>query len=132
MRKNVNLKRLEKLIEYMEGLPKEANRHFSMDTFLEHHGDHKHKAPRSKRDLLHSCGTTACAMGWAATMPYFQKLGLSFRKNGRIGGIDVIARLMSYEWQELFGGYNRDRTPKQWAKRARKCLLRYQAEAKAA
>lgn len=31
-----------------------------------------------KQDL--SCGTTACALGWAATMPTFRRLGLHLRQ----------------------------------------------------
>lgn len=38
-----------------------------------------------KQDL--SCGTTACAMGWAATMPAFRRLGLHLFDDG----IGVIA-----------------------------------------
>ncbi len=34
---------------------------------------------KGKPDL--SCGTTACALGWAATIPEFRKLGLGLNKN---------------------------------------------------
>ena len=30
-----------------------------------------------------SCGTKACAMGWAATMPAFRRLGLYLDRNGQ-------------------------------------------------
>lgn len=33
-----------------------------------------------------SCGTTACALGWAATIPEFRDLGLRLRRNGEPGG----------------------------------------------
>jgi hypothetical protein len=37
---------------------------------------------KGKSDL--SCGTTACALGWATTMPYFRKLGLRLSKGGLV------------------------------------------------
>jgi hypothetical protein len=32
-----------------------------------------------------SCGTTACALGWAATMPQFRRLGLILRDGEKFG-----------------------------------------------
>lgn len=115
-------KRIKKLIAFMEALPRAANKHFDMGAFLFHDGDHEHEAPKKPADLLHSCGTSACALGWAATMPYFQKLGLKFSKGGVLRGRSVIVPSGSWKWAELFGGWNDDRTPKQWAKRAKGLL----------
>jgi hypothetical protein len=62
-----------------------------------------------KQDL--SCGTTACAMGWACTMPEFRALGLRLGKHGTpvlvkdnlapegLGGLGWIC-------EEIFGDNN--------------------------
>lgn len=122
-------RRIAKLIEFMEVLPRSAERHFSMDHFLSHsHDGHSHSVPRSPKDMIHSCGTTACTLGWAATMPYFQRLGLKFKKNGELAGLDVVVDRGSWRWNELFGGYNEDVTPKGWAKRARGLLKEWAAK----
>lgn len=53
---------------------------------------------RGAQDL--SCGTTACAFGWAATMPQFRRLGLRIDRDG----MPCIARLSVMESAErLFG-----------------------------
>lgn len=39
---------------------------------------------QGKQDL--SCGTTGCALGWAATMPEFRRLGLELRLSGNLAG----------------------------------------------
>lgn len=56
--------RLLKLAAFLEKLPPER---FSLATWVG-------RFWAGKQDL--SCGTTACAMGWAATMPEFRRLGL--------------------------------------------------------
>lgn len=38
---------------------------------------------KTNPDLIHGCKTTACALGWACTMPQFQKLGLVFERRTR-------------------------------------------------
>lgn len=109
-----------KLCKFMENLPKSANNHFHMGAyFIDNSEGHGHPPPKKAADLLHSCGTTACALGWAATMPYFRKRGLRFMENGVLHGIAVVVPTASIKWRELFGGWNHDKTPKQWAKRAR-------------
>ena len=35
------VRRLTKLCEFMEGLPRKANGHFEMDSFFDHRGDHE-------------------------------------------------------------------------------------------
>ncbi len=57
--------RLLRLAEFLENLPPER---FDYSRWVG-------KDWEGKPDL--SCGTTACALGWAATMPEFQELGLS-------------------------------------------------------
>lgn len=63
-----------------------------------------------KTDL--SCGTTACAMGWATTIPSFRRLGLKLDPTYKIvfgdicGGIAAAIELFhitQYEAERLFG-----------------------------
>lgn len=61
-------KRLLKLADFLEKLPRKR---FDYSTWV---GSSWEGAP----DL--SCGTTACALGWAATMPEFRRLGLRLEK----------------------------------------------------
>lgn len=56
-----------------------------------------------------SCGTTACALGWATTMPAFQRLGLRMGRRDqwpklyRNGNLDTITdRLFGAGTKELF------------------------------
>jgi hypothetical protein len=56
--------RLLKLAEFLEKLPRKR---FNYSTWFG-------RDWKGKPDL--SCGTTACALGWAATMPNFKRLGL--------------------------------------------------------
>lgn len=128
-------RRLTKLIEYMESLPREARAHFDMGYWFRHHGDnHYHdlygKSELTRRDL-NLCGTSACALGWAATIPSFRRDGLRLTPTGVYFGNEwcegaeaavVFFDITDDMAYDLFGGANRDKTPKQWAKRARKVL----------
>lgn len=124
--------RLLKLVEFMEALPKSANAHFDMATFVNHYGEHHHKFPEKMRMKdLHTCGTTACALGWAATMPYFKRLGLYLNYSEEVQGDEIAVFDMDnceigvnggYMWGPLFGSHNKDKTPKQWAKRVRRLI----------
>ncbi len=60
----MHAKRLLKLADFLDALPRGR---FSYSTWVG-------KNWKGKQDL--SCGTTACALGWATTMPEFRKLGL--------------------------------------------------------
>ncbi len=132
--------RVTKLIEFMESLPPSANKHFDMKKLFAHKGKgHAHHIPIDNIpvEAVMTCGTTACALGWACTMPYFKRLGLTVSRMGDAadsewgvdqpeifdlywaGGEDVDA------WDELFGSHNNDKTPKSWAKRARKLLAKW-------
>lgn len=64
----MNKKRLLKLAGFLEALPPKR---FDYNAWV---GDDW----AGKQDL--SCGTTACALGWAATIPAFRKLGLQLFK----------------------------------------------------
>src|SRR6266850_4020976 len=121
--------RILKLCSFMESLPRAADKHFDMRTFwLDQSLGHDHPLPKKVTDILRSCGTTACALGWAATMPYFQKLGCRFNKNGYLVGLSVVVVEESDKWPALFGGRNEDKTPKQWARRARALVREWEAK----
>ena len=67
----VGNRRLLKLADLLDALPDER--------FQFHHWVDE-DTYKGKPDL--SCGTTACALGWATTIPAFRKLGLRLRSNG--------------------------------------------------
>jgi hypothetical protein len=58
--------RLLKLADFLETVPR---KHFNYNRWVGDGWDGE------STDLV-SCGTTACALGWAATMPAFRRLGL--------------------------------------------------------
>src|SRR6185436_3350004 len=134
-------KRLHKLFDFMESLPRSANNHFSMRGYIEHASiEHRHELSNKPtvRDL-HACGTTACALGWATTVPALRRAGLTLDIDPVYGvdvegsyevfGIDYEPGAPIDEWDALFGPENEDKTPKAWAKRVRKLLKQWQAEA---
>jgi hypothetical protein len=130
------VRRLTKLAEFMAKLPASANKHFDMGMWFEHEGDHNHEFGRTlSRDDLKHCGTTACALGWGATMPYFKKLGLTvdpslgslrFRGRASIDPMLIAAQVVNItvsEAVDLFGGHlDAVKTPKQWARHCRKFI----------
>lgn len=62
--KVAHAKRLLKLVEFLERLPR---RKFNFGVWV------------SGWDGANMCGTSGCAIGWAATMPAFNRLGLKQR-----------------------------------------------------
>jgi hypothetical protein len=118
-------KRILKLADYVESLPRERFnfRHWVGSGW------------QGKVDL--SCGTTACALGWATAMPMFRRLGLRMGQSELVGGApEVFGSNSIVRLAELFGvttsvfdrlfhpdsrpGYLPGRvTNKQWAKHAR-------------
>ena len=66
----VGNKRLLKLAKFLQTVPRER---FDYNTFV---GDDW----KGAQNL--SCGTQACALGWAATMPTFRRLGLYLKQAG--------------------------------------------------
>jgi len=130
------VRRLTKLADYMDGLPREANKHFYMGDWFIHGGEHQHRFSKraiTRRDL-EFCGTSACAMGWAATIPAFRKAGLSVAPNGNLllagyqpkGSLfEITDRFFDIEREHsehLFSGRLQVKTPKRWAARCRKFL----------
>lgn len=131
------LRRLHKLADYMDSLPKSANKHFSMRNFFIHaNEEHEHEIPSApKVKDLHTCGTTACALGWAMTVPAFRRAGLELEGDEVFNSHEVFC-LPDYWsdegddlWEAFFGAGNKDATPKAWAKRARRLLKKIEAEA---
>lgn len=134
--------RLTKLIAFMKRLPKSANNHFDMGRYFRHtpvddthdHGI-KHDSLVSRKTLT-QCGTTACALGWAATVPEFQRAGLRMRADGQVfmRGEDpeyayccVTAQTFFDigldEAEALFEAHTHIKTPREWAKYA-ECMVR--------
>lgn len=79
---NVGVARIKRLIAAARKLPAEAEKHFSMRFWYMHDGGFRKPHGRkgktiTQKDLL-DCGSVACMAGWAATMPYFKRLGLKW------------------------------------------------------
>lgn len=128
---NYKWKRILKLADFMEKLPRKR---FNFAVFV---GENW----QGKPDL--SCGTYACAAGWATTLPLFRKLGLVLDQFDNRVHLDNISS--TYEsLGEVFGtsfgvtdrlffpdNYEQSRlkdsaTPKQWARHARKIVAQLQ------
>lgn len=125
----MNVKRVTTLVKFMRALPRSANKHFDMRKWIAHDaGGHSHDFQTFIRPKdLASCGTTACALGWAAAVPAFRRAGLRVEAvpmdlhcNTEISN-SARARaffdLTTLEFRIIFGGYNDDATPKKWAAR---------------
>jgi hypothetical protein len=69
----IQYKRLLKLADFLDKLPRKK---FDFTTWVNKF------TWGGKADL--SCGTTACAMGWATTIPAFRKLGLRLTETGQV------------------------------------------------
>lgn len=97
--KKVHAQRLLKLAKFLDELPEER---FDLATWVG-------RSWKGKQDL--SCGTTACALGWACTIPEFRKLGARLRppKPGVLSGPALVGERNSEAIgvaQKLFGlGY---------------------------
>jgi len=130
----VHAKRLLKLADFLEKLPRKR---FDYGNWI---GDDW----KGKADL--SCGTTACALGWACAMPAFRRLGAGFCNDQSsdnytsttLHGEPVWPDKVSYhlfgltklEHDRLFeggGGLPWDATPKQAAKFIRAYVKEQQA-----
>lgn len=130
-------RRLHKLVDYMDSLPKSANKHFDMKTFFHHENpEHEHLIPDAPtvKDL-HTCGTSACALGWAMTVPAFRRAGLELSEDEVMNSHEVFGLPDFWSedgdelWESFFGGENKDKTPRAWAKRVRRLLKKIEAEA---
>lgn len=66
------------LADFLENDPR-VEGHFDMAHVLAENGGDLFRTKRGKPDL-HACGTAACAMGWAPTVPSIRRAGLSYVK----------------------------------------------------
>ncbi len=128
--KPVGNRRLLKLAAFLETVPRQR---FDYGNWFNDPFDTALRARLEKRGVrLPECGTTACAMGWACSVPSFKRLGLTATTSGTIifgpalGGMLSARALFALEGnepQELFLPENdqEDRaTPKYVAKKIRK------------
>jgi hypothetical protein len=79
----ISAARLLQHARFMDELPVEAERCFNMGSYF----GGTYPAPstlRSPGDLLHWCGTTACALGWAVVNPECNLSGLFLSAAGTI------------------------------------------------
>ena len=74
----VHRRRLRALAKLLRSLtPREAREHFYMGSWFTHLGAHAHRVPTMPKEKdLTTCGTFACALGWATTIPQLQRAGL--------------------------------------------------------
>jgi hypothetical protein len=136
--------RLTKLIKFMSSLPRSANKHFDMNNWADHskgsgfpeHGIRPGAIVPTNAVTL--CGTTACALGWACSVPSFHKAGLRLRVApslpnraypvfGRSHTEMAASRFFDIHHQQaeaLFYMYDA-KTPKAWAKGARKLVAQW-------
>ena len=119
------VRRLTTLADYMQALPKSANKHFDMGDWFSHYGEHEHGfqsgTPITRHDLT-LCGTVACAIGWAATIPAFKRAGLIVdQQGGLLLWPGDFFDLNALEADHLFFAFI-IKTPKEWARRCRKFL----------
>jgi hypothetical protein len=75
---------------------------------------------------FNECGTPACALGEAATIPTLREAGLSRGKHS-VGGEDEVFGLTDHQDDRLFGfgtivWQRSNVTPQEWAAEARKVL----------
>ena len=139
----MNTKRLQKLIDFMRKLPKNAEQHFNMKAWVMHNGNWREvigqhgiaKPADVTKEKLIQCGMTACAFGWGAVVPEFRRAGLKLEIRESTRGFkeilepsykgkrDLEAAAAFFEVSQddaeaLFGYDNKDASPKAWAKRA--------------
>lgn len=127
------IKRLTILRDFMRKLPKSAEDHFDMIAWYKHEGlDHNHLAKDGTITCktLTGCGTSACAAGWAATIPSFRRAGFKYRPGALTDGFTMTPERFFdlestddgiYVADDIFYAYDIS-TPKEWAKRATEIL----------
>ncbi len=94
------VRRLTKLADFMQALPRAENKRFDMGYSVS------------------DCGSPACAAGWGETIKSFKRAGYSFGTSEKFFDIPMD------QWSELFSGDLREtiKTPKQWAAHCRKFI----------
>jgi hypothetical protein len=101
-------------------------------------------AGKVERKHLLECGMAACAVGWACTIPAFQKEGLMMRAGVYLDDtnlrpffdgeehFDAVMKFFDIDEtraRRLFGPYRSVRTPQEWAKSARQIVGKWSAAA---
>jgi hypothetical protein len=136
-------RRLNKLITFMASLPKSANKHFSMEQWAEHPGGFEEHGFGSgailPKEAPMLCGTTACALGWACSVPSFYKAGFRLKTSngmrhayptfGAAHTDEAAKRFFDIDGWMVSALFHADdiRTPKQWARHASALLKRWDA-----
>ena len=119
--------RLGTLIRFMRRLPKDANKHFDMESWFSYGGEHELKAKEVTRKVLTYCGASACALGWACTIPSFQKAGLRMPINKIEEPWSKSEEFFDVPISVVFYLFMMDaETPKQWASKAEQYLRDYE------
>jgi hypothetical protein len=120
------VRRLTKLADFLAALPKDAKKKFWMGRWFDHNEEHEHKFGEFIKpgDLKH-CGTTACALGWAATIPSLYRAGLRIKHypagfRGTDAPVKTAAEFFNIDMGEAMYLFfdvaeNENMTPKQWA-----------------
>lgn len=85
MKNTTSNRRLLKLADFLEKLPRKR---FDYGTWV---GEDW----AGKQDL--SCGTTACAVGWACTIPAFRRAGLKLAKTSFETGTPTFGEVTSFK-----------------------------------
>lgn len=127
----------DRLLKLAAFLAKKKPEHFNMWNWFRHESQDGHEhdfGPKLTAKALTNCGTAACALGWAATMPFAKREGVCYvpKKGFKIGKRTVSGEQAS---KRLFGlNYEQHRNlfehweagpgtdPKAWAKRCRKLV----------
>lgn len=147
MNNRTRLGRLRKLADMLDGITDKA--HFDMGHWATHDGEGQ---PHLNSDGSFGCGTSACALGYAAMHPAFRRAGLRLVANKGwnadeqpfIPMVDALraenagAKFFGIDEEEaddlfLPGRYryehgDRKITPKMVAKRVRKLIRQYEAQ----
>lgn len=116
----MKVKRLKRLYAVIAGIPAQR---IKLSSWRSDHATDK--------ELLHDCGTLACALGWACAYPPFQKKGLAWngatpvyrdREVGLVAAFEAAALFFGLSYSdasELFGGrcsvYDDGLTSPEWS-----------------
>lgn len=74
------MERLRTLYSILTGVP---NKKLRLNSFVDMSGVYGWFAPTAEM-VNHQCGSSACALGWAALYPEFQALGLRLNKDEQV------------------------------------------------
>lgn len=130
--------RLLKLASFLA----KKKQHFNMWNWFSHNSQDGHEhdfGPKLTAEALTHCGTAACALGWAATMPFAKRENVCYLpgKGFRVGkklvyGWQASQRLFGLDFNQhlaLFEQWDRgeETDPKAWAKRCRRLVREWSA-----